>query len=245
MAYLQESIKPYNDTEKKSVQVEKMFDNIAPEYDRLNHTLSLGIDRSWRRKAIKQLHPFHPKRILDIATGTGDFALLTYQALHPDTLIGCDISEGMMQIGAAKVKKAGLSQQISFTKEDCTQLSFANESFDAVTVAFGVRNFENLDKALREMHRVLTPQGKLVILELSTPTQFPIKQCYHLYSKLIIPSIGKLLSKDRDAYHYLPASIKAFPQGEVMEGILKKAGFSQVTFQRLTLGICTLYTATK
>lgn len=245
MAYLQESIKPYNDTEKKSVQVEKMFDNIAPEYDRLNHTLSLGIDRSWRRKAIKQLHPFHPKRILDIATGTGDFALLTYQALHPDTLIGCDISEGMMQIGVAKVKKAGLSQQISFTKEDCTQLSFANESFDAVTVAFGVRNFENLDKALREMHRVLTPQGKLVILELSTPTQFPIKQCYHLYSKLIIPSIGKLLSKDRDAYHYLPASIKAFPQGEVMEGILKKAGFSQVTFQRLTLGICTLYTATK
>ena len=245
MAYLQESIKPYNDTEKKSVQVEKMFDNIAPEYDRLNHTLSLGIVRSGRRKAIKQLHPFHPKRILDIATGTGDFALLTYQALHPDTLIGCDISEGMMQIGVAKVKKAGLSQQISFTKEDCTQLSFANESFDAVTVAFGVRNFENLDKALREMHRVLTPQGKLVILELSTPTQFPIKQCYHLYSKLIIPSIGKLLSKDRDAYHYLPASIKAFPQGEVMEGILKKAGFSQVTFQRLTLGICTLYTATK
>lgn len=245
MSYLQETIRPYNDTEKKSVQVEKMFDNIASDYDRLNHTLSMGIDRHWRRKAINLLRPFHPKRILDVATGTGDFALLTYKYLQPDILVGCDISEGMMKIGIEKVQKAGLTNRISFAKEDCTHLSFANNSFDAVTIAFGVRNFEDLDKALSETHRILSPGGKLVILELSTPIHFPMKQLYYIYSKLVIPLLGRLLSKDRKAYHYLPASIKAFPQGEVMEKILRKAGFSHVIFNRLTLGICTLYTATK
>lgn len=245
MNYPQEGIKPYNADEKKGTQVEKMFDNIAPAYDRLNHALSLNIDKSWRRKAIDRLKPFHPQRIMDVATGTGDFAIQACRVLQPEELIGTDISEGMMNVARKKVKAAGLEQRISFAKEDCTSLTFPDKRFDAVTVAFGVRNFEDLDKGLREMHRVLDDNGKLVILELSEPDRFPMKQLYAIYSKAVIPTLGKLLSKDRSAYTYLPQSIKAFPQGEVMTDILRKAGFSQVSFKRLTWGICTLYFATK
>ena len=243
--YPQESIKPYNEDEKKSVQVERMFDNIAPAYDQLNHTLSWGIDKSWRKKAINWLKPFQPQRMMDVATGTGDFAIQACRVLNPKELIGTDISEGMMNVGRQKVKDAGLEGRISFAKEDCTALTFPDNRFDAITVAFGVRNFEDLDKGLREMHRVLDTNGKLVILELSEPDWFPMKQLYALYSKVVIPTLGKLLSKDRSAYTYLPQSIKAFPQGEVMKEIILKAGFSQANFKRLTLGICTLYTATK
>ena len=243
--YPQESIKPYNEEEKKSVQVERMFDNIAPAYDQLNHTLSWGIDKSWRKKAIDWLKPFNPQRMMDEATGTGDFAIQACRMLNPKELIGTDISEGMMNVGRQKVKEAGLESRISFAKEDCTALSFPNNRFDAITVAFGVRNFEDLDKGLKEMHRVLSDNGKLVILELSEPEWFPMKQLYALYSKVVIPTLGKLLSKDRSAYTYLPQSIKAFPQGEVMREIILKAGFSEARFKRLTLGICTLYTATK
>ena len=243
--YPQESIKPYNEEEKKSVQVERMFDNIAPAYDQLNHTLSWGIDKSWRKKAIHWLKPFNSQRMMDVATGTGDFAIQACRVLNPKELIGTDISEGMMNVGRQKVKEAGLESRISFAKEDCTALSFPNNRFDAITVAFGVRNFEDLDKGLREMHRVLDSDGKLVILELSEPEWFPMKQLYALYSKVVIPTLGKLLSKDRSAYTYLPQSIKAFPQGEVMREIILKAGFSEARFKRLTLGICTLYTATK
>ena len=243
--YPQENIKPYNEDERKAVQVEKMFDNIAPTYDNLNHVLSMGIDKSWRRKAINMLKPFRPQHMMDVATGTGDFAIQACQVLQPNELIGTDISEGMMNVGREKVKAIGLDKQISFAKEDCTALTFPDNRFDAITVAFGIRNFENLDQGLKEMHRVLTPGGHLVILELSQPEGFPMKQLYALYSKVVIPSIGKLLSKDRSAYTYLPESIKAFPQGEIMQGILKKAGFSQVSFRRLTMGICTLYFATK
>ena len=243
--YPQESIKPYNEEEKKSVQVERMFDNIAPAYDQLNHTLSWGIDKSWRKKAIQWLKPFNPQRMMDVATGTGDFAIQACRVLNPKELIGTDISEGMMNVGRQKVKEAGLESRISFAKEDCTALSFPNNRFDAITVAFGVRNFEDLDKGLREMHRVLDTDGKLVILELSEPEWFPMKQLYALYSKVVIPTLGKLLSKDRSAYTYLPQSIKAFPQGEVMKEIILKAGFKEACFKRLTLGICTLYTATK
>jgi demethylmenaquinone methyltransferase/2-methoxy-6-polyprenyl-1,4-benzoquinol methylase len=243
--YPQESIKPYNEEEKKSVQVERMFDNIAPAYDQLNHTLSWGIDKSWRKKAIDWLKPFNPQRMMDVATGTGDFAIQACRVLNPKELIGTDISEGMMNVGRQKVKEAGLESRISFAKEDCTALSFPNNRFDAITVAFGVRNFEDLDKGLREMHRVLDSEGKLVILELSEPEWFPMKQLYALYSKMVIPTLGKLLSKDRSAYTYLPQSIKAFPQGEVMKEIILKAGFKEACFKRLTLGICTLYTATK
>jgi demethylmenaquinone methyltransferase/2-methoxy-6-polyprenyl-1,4-benzoquinol methylase len=243
--YPQESVKPYNEEEKKSVQVERMFDNIAPAYDQLNHTLSWGIDKSWRKRAINWLKPFQPQRMMDVATGTGDFAIQACRVLNPKELIGTDISEGMMNVGRQKVKDAGLEGRISFAKEDCTALTFPDNRFDAITVAFGVRNFEDLDKGLREIHRVLDTNGKLVILELSEPDWFPMKQLYALYSKVVIPTLGKLLSKDRSAYTYLPQSIKAFPQGEVMKEIILKAGFSQANFKRLTLGICTLYTATK
>ena len=230
MAYPQEHIKPYGNDGKKSEQVEEMFDNIAPAYDKLNHTLSMGIDRSWRKKAINALRPFNPRRIMDVATGTGDFAILACRELQPDTLIGTDISEGMM---------------ISFAREDCTSLSFADESFDAVTVAFGIRNFDGLDKGLSEMCRVLVPGGHLVILELSTPDRFPMKQLFTVYSKVVIPLLGKCISKDNSAYTYLPQSIRAFPQGEIMQGVIRKAGFSEVRFKRLTFGICTLYIAKK
>ena len=245
MDYPQEHIKPYGNDGKKSEQVEEMPDNIAPAYDKLNHTLSMGIDRSWRRKAIKYLRPFRPRRIMDVATGTGDFAILACRELQPDSLIGTDISEGMMTVGREKVKQAHLSNKISFVREDCTSLSFADNRFDAITVAFGIRNFEDLDKGLSEMCRVLKPGGHLVILELTTPDRFPMKQLFSIYSKIVIPTLGKLLSKDNSAYSYLPQTIKAFPQGEVMKNVISQVGFSQVQFRRLTFGICTLYTATK
>ena len=245
MDYPQQHIKPYDEEGKKTEQVERMFDNIAHAYDKLNHTLSLGIDRSWRKKPIAWLRPFQPQRMMDVATGTGDFAILACRKLQPAELIGTDISEGMMNVGREKVKAAGLESRISFAKEDCTALTFPDKRFDAITVAFGVRNFEDLDKGLREIHRVLDDNGKLVILELSEPDWFPMKQLYAIYSKVVIPTLGKLLSKDQSAYTYLPQSIKAFPQGEIMTDIIRKAGFSQVNFTRLTLGICTLYLATK
>lgn len=245
MNYPQEYIKPYGNEGKKSEQVEEMFDNIAPAYDKLNHTLSMGIDRSWRKKAINALRPFHPRLIMDVATGTGDFAILACRELQPDTLIGTDISEGMMDVGREKVKQAHLSDKISFAREDCTSLSFADGSFDAVTVAFGIRNFDGLDKGLSEICRVLVPGGHLVILELSTPDRFPMKQLFSVYSKVVIPLLGKCISKDNSAYTYLPQSIRAFPQGEIMQGVIRKAGFSEVRFRRLTFGICTLYIAKK
>lgn len=243
--YPQETIKPYNESENKTKQVEEMFDNIAPTYDHLNHLLSFDIDKFWRRKAIRMLKPFQPQQIMDVATGTGDFAIQAYQILRPKRLLGIDISEGMMNIGREKVKQAHLSEYISFMKEDCMSLSFPDNQFDAITVAFGIRNFEDLDKGLREMYRVLVPEGHLVILELSYPEKFIIKQLYDIYAGLIIPTIGKMLSKDHMAYTYLPQTIKAFPQGEVMKNILHKAGFRKAIFKRLTFGTCTLYFATK
>ncbi len=245
MNYAQEKIKPYHQEGEKRVQVEQMFDTIAPDYDKLNHTMSMGVDRSWRRKAIKWLKPFAPKKMMDVATGTGDFAILAAQMLQPDQLIGTDISEGMMNVGRTKVKEAGLAGKISFAREDCTSLSFNDCEFDAITVAFGIRNFADLDKGLSEMCRVLIPGGHMVILELTTPERFPMKQLFSIYSRFVIPAMGKILSKDNRAYHYLPQSIAAFPQGEVMRKAIINAGFSKVDIQPLTFGICTLYTATK
>lgn len=182
---------------------------------------------------------------MDVATGTGDFAILACRELAPQQLIGTDISEGMMDVGRKKVKAAGLEGKVTFSREDCTALSFASDTFDAVTVAFGIRNFEDLDKGLSEMCRVLKPGGHLVILELSTPEKFPMKQLFGVYSKVVIPLLGKFISKDRSAYTYLPDSIRAFPQGEVMQRVIGRAGFKQVMFKRLTFGICTLYFAEK
>jgi len=222
-----------------------MFDNIAPTYDTLNHRLSWDIDKGWRRKAIRQLEPAHPKTLLDIATGTGDFAIMAAQMLKPTRLVGADISEGMMDIGRQKVKQAGLEDIISFEREDCTSLSYADNTFDAVTAAFGIRNFANLDKGLSEMCRVLRKGGHLSIVELTTPVSFPMKQLFHIYSHTVLPVYGRIISKDSSAYSYLTKTIEAFPQGEEMVGILKKAGFSEAKFKRLTFGICTMYFATK
>ena len=242
--YEQETIKPYNNGE-KAKQVEQMFDNIAPTYDTLNHRLSWDIDRCWRRKAISQLAPYGPKTMLDIATGTGDFAIMAAQMLHPERLIGADISEGMMQIGRRKAQEAGLGKVISFEKEDCLSLSYPDASFDAVTAAFGIRNFADLDRGLSEMCRVLKTDGHLSIVELTTPVSFPMKQLFRVYSHTVLPVYGRLISKDTSAYSYLTKTIEAFPQGERMRDILLKAGFREASFKRLTFGICTMYFATK
>ena len=243
--YKQEEIKPYGKQGAKEKLVEEMFDNIAPTYDTLNHRLSWNIDKGWRRKAIKAISPYSPHKILDVATGTGDFAILAAQMLRPDSLVGCDISEGMMEVGRKKVKDLGLDSVISFAKEDCMQLTFADNTFDAVTTAFGIRNFPDLDKGLREMCRVLKKGGHLCIVELTEPVVFPMKQLFRIYSHTVLPFVGRMISKDTSAYGYLTATIEAFPQGERMMHILAKAGFSNASFRRLTFGICTLYIATK
>ena len=243
--YNQEKIKPYNSTDEKGKVVEEMFDNIAPTYDTLNHRLSWNIDKSWRKKAIKQLSPFNPKTILDIATGTGAFAILSAKMLLPDTLIGADISEGMMEIGRQKVKNEGLEGIISFQKEDCLNLTFPSDTFEAVTAAFGIRNFQDLERGLVEMYRVLKKGGHLCIIELTTPISFPMKQLFKVYSKVVLPFYGRLISKDSSAYDYLNKTIAAFPQGETMMKILQKAGFAKTSFKRLTFGICTMYIAEK
>ena len=222
-----------------------MFDKIAPSYDKLNHTLSLGIDRRWRRTAVDALGKFKPQEILDIATGTGDFSLLLAERIKPKQIIGADISEGMMAVGREKVKKAGLQDVISFQREDCTKLTFPDETFDAVTSAYGVRNFQDLDAGLREMQRVLRPGGHLLIVELTPPPRFPMKQLFWLYAHVAMPLIGRIISHDNSAYTYLPASMEAFPQAEQMEDILRKAGFADVQWRRFTFGISTMYLAEK
>ena len=242
--YEQEKITPYHEGEKAS-QVEQMFDNIAPTYDKLNHRLSWDIDKGWRKKAIKALAPYQPQSLLDIATGTGDFAILAAQMLRPQKLVGADISEGMMEIGRQKVKTLALDNVVTFEKEDCLNLSYQSDTFDAVTAAFGIRNFADLDAGLREMYRVLKPGGHLSIIELTTPVTFPMKQLFHIYSHTVLPIYGRMISRDTSAYSYLTKTIEAFPQGERMMDILMKAGFAEASFKRLTFGICTMYLATK
>ena len=243
--YEQEKIKPYDGEGEKGKLIEEMFDNIAPTYDTLNHRLSGNIDKGWRKKAIRQLQPFRPKQMLDIATGTGDFAILAAKELKPEHLIGADISEGMMAIGREKVKATGLSDIISFQKEDCLNLSFPDNTFDAVTAAFGIRNFQNLDKGLAEICRVLKKGGHLSIVELTTPVKFPMKQLFRIYSNTFLLNYAKFISKDKSAYEYLNKTVEAFPQGEKMMEIFQKAGFAKSSFRRLTFGICTMYFAEK
>lgn len=245
MNYAQEKITPYGDEAPKGRQVERMFDNIASSYDLLNHWLSFGIDRRWRKATIDAMKSFPHDTLLDVATGTGDFAILACRRLQPKRIIAVDLSEKMMEIGCEKVKKEGCDDVITFQKEDCMALSFDDEQFDAVTVAYGVRNFQDLDQGLREMRRVLRPGGHAVILELCTPCHFPMKQLFWAYSHFIMPLFGRIVSHDSRAYSYLPATMEAFPQGEVMSEILKKAGFSEVSFQRFTFGLSTMYLAKK
>ena len=244
MAYKQEQITPY-DKGSKQEQVRRMFDKIAPTYDKLNHTLSLGIDRRWRRKAVDALGKHQSQDILDIATGTGDFAMLMARRIQPRHITGADISEGMMDVGRKKVKEAGLQDTISFQREDCLSLTFPDGTFDAVTSAYGVRNFQDLDQGLREMQRVLRPGGHLLIVELTPPPRFPMKQLFWLYAHVAMPLIGRLISHDDSAYTYLPRTMEAFPQAEEMEGILHKAGFAEVEWHRFTFGISTMYLAKK
>lgn len=245
MTYEAEKIVPYSDSENKGVQVERMFDSIAENYDTLNHTLSMGIDRGWRKKGLSTLKKLNPQSILDIATGTGDLAIQAYDILKPQSILGTDISEGMMEVGRQKAAKASLSDIIRFERQDCMDLKLEDNSFDAAMVAFGVRNFEDLDKGLKEILRVLKPGGQLMILELSSPQYFPMKQAYWLYSKLFIPTIGRLISKDKTAYSYLPKSIKAFIQGKEMTNALRKNGFKEASYKTYTFGICTMYLASK
>src|ERR1035438_280029 len=242
---MKEIITPYsNSGATKKEQVATMFDNIADKYDFLNHFLSFGIDIIWRKKAISLLKPYHPKYILDVATGTGDLAI-TALSLNPDKIIGIDISEQMIAVGKEKIKQKKLTEKIQLLPGDSEKLIFNNESFDAVTVAFGVRNFENLEKGLREIHRVLRPNGVAVILEFSMPMNFPVKQLYSFYFKNILPFIGKIISKDYAAYSYLPSSVMAFPQGKEFVNILKSVGFNTTKFIPVTFGIATIYFAQK
>ena len=243
--YEQEKINPYSASGEKSEQVESMFDHIAPSYDKLNHRLSWNIDKGWRKRAVRQLETLHPETVLDIATGTGDFAILTARMLPPRSVTGADISEGMMEVGRRKVSAEGLSSTIHFQREDCLHLSFGDNTFDAVTSAFGIRNFSDLEQGLREMCRVLRPGGQASILELSHPVTFPMKQLFSIYSHTFLPLYGRLISHDSRAYSYLTATIEAFPQGETMVDVFKRAGFSDATFKRLTFGICTMYLAIK
>jgi len=245
MTYQAEKVVPYDSSENKGAQVERMFDSIAENYDTLNHTLSMGIDRGWRKKGILTLQDTHPQTILDIATGTGDLAIEAYRLLSPQLITGIDISEGMMDIGRRKVAKLGLDDKIRFEKQDCMALNIPDNSYDAAMVAFGVRNFENLEKGLREILRVLKPGGKLMILELSTPKTFPMKQGYWLYSKVFIPTVGRFISKDNAAYTYLPKSIEAFVQGKEMVNILTKTGYRNACYKTYTFGICTMYSGEK
>ena len=244
--YQQESITPYTpNANDKARQVEQMFNNIAPTYDRLNHRLSWHIDNGWRRKALLQLQPYWPQHLLDIATGTGDFAIMAADMLQPKRIVGADIAEAMMDIARQKTASRHLQDTISFQRQDCLNLTFDDDTFDAVTAAFGIRNFADLDRGLSEMYRVLKPGGHLSIVELTQPVNFPMRQLFRIYSHSVLPWYGRLLSKDHQAYQYLTRSIEAFPQGEQMVQILHKAGFAKASFRRLTFGICTLYFATK
>lgn len=239
------AVVPYKDKDtSKKRQVADMFNNISKSYDFLNHFLSLGIDILWRKKAIKMLKADQPKVILDIATGTGDFAIEAL-ALNPDKVIGVDISEGMLAVGKAKMKRKKIDHIIDMQMGDSEGLLFDDNKFDAVIVSFGVRNFENLKKGLTDMLRVLKPGGKVVILEFSKPSVFPFKQLYNFYFRYILPLIGKLVSSDNAAYTYLPESVNAFPYGQQFLDILEESGFQQTSCKPLTFGISSIYTGVK
>ncbi len=234
-------VTPYSDSVKgKKEQVAEMFDNIAPKYDFLNHFLSFGIDKLWRRKAIRLLMKNRPTTILDVATGTADFAIESLKT-GARKIVGIDISEEMLSFGRVKITKMGLADQITLQQGDAEALVFMNESFDAVTVAFGVRNFEDLYKGLSEIYRVLKPTGIICVLEFSKPTIFPIKQLYGFYSFYILPFLGRLFSKDNSAYRYLPESVEKFPDGAAFLSALENSGFSNTKQYRQTFGVATIY----
>lgn len=241
-------IKPYSQNGSKHEQVEAMFDNIAPTYDYLNHTLSFGIDRWWRKSAISYIRRNCGDRMckmLDIATGTGDLAIEAYRAVHPEQIVGCDISDEMMKIGEKKVGKLGFSDFIRFCHEDCSALSFGDGQFDVVMSAFALRNFENLDDCLAEMHRVTGNSGHVVVIDLCAPRRFPMNMVFAIYKRVVMPLIGRMVSKDCSAYTYLPETMSAIIQGEEMAQHFAKAGFRHVTHKYLAFGMCCMYTGEK
>jgi demethylmenaquinone methyltransferase/2-methoxy-6-polyprenyl-1,4-benzoquinol methylase len=244
--YQHDTIVPFKDSaESKKKQVEKMFDKIAFRYDFLNHFLSAGIDVGWRKKAIKQLRSLDPKSILDVATGTGDMAILSYRLLNAEKIIGIDISDGMLEIGKKKIEKLGLLQRIELLKGDSETIIFNSNSFDAVTVAFGVRNFQNLELGLSEIKRVLKPGGKLIVLECTKPKLPVIKNFYNLYLNVIAPWIGRVISKNKNAYQYLNESVQKFPEGKDFVQILNKLGYKNASCKTLSLGISSIYCGEK
>ena len=237
-----EEIKPYKEDGGKARQVEEMFDSIAPAYDFMNRAMTLGIDRWWRHVAVKIVGKTRPRRILDVATGTGDFAIALYNKIKPRHVVGIDLSQGMLDVARVKVEKRGLTNAIALQQGDCLELPFDDKEFDAVTVAFGVRNFEHLLQGYEQMHRVLSPGGMLCVIELSTPENRIIRWFYDIYTLHIIPWFGTLKSGDRSAYRYLPLSIAAVPQGNDMLNIMREAGFKDCKVKRMTFGTCSIYT---
>lgn len=242
---MSKKITPYKDSQLgKKEQVAKMFDTISTNYDGLNRVISFGIDVKWRKKVIELIGKNNPKKILDIATGTGDLAIMM-ASLQPDEIVGLDISAGMLEVGKEKIKEKNLSSLIDMVLGDSENIPFEDNYFDAITVSFGVRNFENLDKGLKEIFRVLKPGGTFVVLETAVPTKTPFKQGYQIHSKYILPLVGKLFSKDKTAYSYLSESANAFPFGEAFNNILEKNGFSSCNNLPVTFGVASIYTATK
>jgi len=240
-----EHIKPYKDSDKgKKEQVAQMFDNISGNYDELNRVISFGIDVKWRKKVVAIIGKNNPKQILDIATGTGGLAMMM-ASLNPDKIIGLDISAGMLDVGKQKIAKANLSETIDMIVGDSENMPFEDNTFDAITVSFGVRNFANLNKGLQEIKRVLKPGGTFVVLETSVPTKFPYKQGYHFHTSVVLPIIGKLFSKDKVAYSYLSESANSFPYGEKFNNILLKNGFTSAEDKPVTFGVASIYIATK
>jgi demethylmenaquinone methyltransferase/2-methoxy-6-polyprenyl-1,4-benzoquinol methylase len=243
---MSKTVVPYHpDQGTKKEQVADMFNNISKTYDFLNHFLSLGIDVIWRKKAIGELKSLAPKTILDVATGTGDFAFEALRMLKPEKITGVDISQGMLDVARQKIEKRSLGDRFEVKLGDSEKLPFEANSFDALTVAYGVRNFENLEKGLADMYRVIRPGGKAVVLEFSKPKRFPIKQLYNFYFNYITPGIGKLFSKDARAYSYLPESVAAFPDGKAFTGLMDKTGFKNTKCRPLAFGICSIYTGIK
>lgn len=240
-----EKINPYDNDRCKTEQVKEMFDSIAPAYDFMNRAMTFGVDKRWRAKAVKMISRHFPAEILDVATGTGDLAMLLARKLHPRSVTGIDLSEGMISVGRRKIAGAGLSHVITLMSGNCLAMPFDSDRFDCVTVAYGVRNFEHLDVGYREMLRVLRPGGIICVIELSTPVSPLVRPFYRFYTRCVIPAVGRIVSKDVRAYSYLPESIAAVPQGDDMLTLMREAGFTGCSFRRLTFGTCTIYTATK
>lgn len=237
-------VTPYKTSENKKEQVRAMFNHVAHKYDFLNKLLSFGIDKSWRRKTVLELHKTNPKIVLDVATGTADLAIAA-SGVNASKIVGVDISENMLAVGRKKIAEKKLNSLIELQQADSENLPFEKNYFDSVMVAFGVRNFQNLQDGLKEMNRVLKPGGQLLVLEFSQPTKFPVKQLYSFYSRFVLPVIGNKISGDSAAYDYLPESVKYFPSGNDFASILSQCGFNKITIMPFTFGVVTLYTAFK